>query len=226
MRRVSYKAWEFFWDQLPSKELSYLIIAYRSELMKEFETRIQASPLNWQVVPGLNTLAISFDRGSLSLISKHLSQIQAWSQDHRTKLKIQGMEGLTSLNSNEMEATVLPILYDGIDLESVARETHLSVNEVIEIHSSSQYIVALMGFQKGFPYMLGLNHQLKLPRKETPNKRVPSGSVAIAEEMCGIYPSESPGGWHLIGQTDQGSLAKLKLGDRVTFRQVKAIYVD
>jgi len=96
----------------------------------------------------------------------------------------------------------IPIQYDGEDLTEVAASCGLSEDEVVRLHGQATYTVAFLGFTRGFPYLAGLPEELRLPRRATPRTRVPAGSVAIALDQCGIYPSASPGGWHLIGTTD------------------------
>jgi len=116
------------------------------------------------------------------------------------------------------------VTYEGPDLHDVATLAGLSSDDVVSLHSSVEYVVAFIGFQPGFPYLLGLPEQLVCPRLATPRVKVPPGSVAIAGEYAGIYPAASPGGWRLIGTTDlalfdptreQPSL--LAPGDRVRF---------
>ncbi len=118
----------------------------------------------------------------------------------------------------------IPVRYDGEDLEEVARRTQLSVEEVMTIHSEREYRVYVIGFVPGFAYLGSLDERLALPRRESPRKRVPAGSVAIADQQTGIYPSSTPGGWHLIGNTDavlfdqaQDPPARFRVGDRVRF---------
>lgn len=96
----------------------------------------------------------------------------------------------------------IPVRYDGADVADVAAKTGLSIDEVIELHSSARYDVAFCGFAPGFGYLRGLPEVLHLPRRATPRTRVPAGSVAIASEFSAVYPTESPGGWHLLGHTD------------------------
>jgi KipI family sensor histidine kinase inhibitor len=117
---------------------------------------------------------------------------------------------------------------DGPDLVEVAAEVGLSVDEVIELHASSEYRVAMIGFQPGFPYLLGLPERLQLPRRASVRAHVPAGSVAIAGAQAGIYPGDSPGGWHLLGRTTMrlfdscAACPSLLLpGDRVRFVQVR-----
>lgn len=96
----------------------------------------------------------------------------------------------------------VPVVYDGADLESVARDVGGSVDDVIALHTRSVLRVAFCGFMPGFAYLVGLPTPLHLPRRSTPRARVPAGSVAIAAGYGGVYPRESPGGWHLLGRTD------------------------
>ncbi len=98
----------------------------------------------------------------------------------------------------------IPVLYgnaSGLDFESVATTLALSPSELIRLHSEREYIVYMMGFTPGFPYMGVLDERLTLPRLSTPRTRVPAGSVAIGGSQTGIYPVDSPGGWHILGWT-------------------------
>lgn len=118
---------------------------------------------------------------------------------------------------------VLRVVYDGIDLDDVARATGLSVAEIVARHQAPTYTVDTMGFAPGFAYLDGLDPGLELPRRATPRERVPAGSVAIAGRQSAVYPFDSPGGWHILGRvvevkmftTVDGPL--LALGDRVRF---------
>ncbi len=99
---------------------------------------------------------------------------------------------------------VIPVCYGGDagpDLEAVAAAHHLTAAQVVERHSHAEYRVSAIGFAPGFPYLIGLPESLHTPRRPTPRTRVPAGSVAIGGAQTGIYPSASPGGWHLIGRT-------------------------
>lgn len=100
---------------------------------------------------------------------------------------------------NDIEIVVT---YDGEDLETVARACDLTVADVISRHTASRYVCAFCGFAPGFGYLAGLDSALHLPRRPSPRTRVPAGSVAIADTYAAVYPSASPGGWHLIGTTD------------------------
>lgn len=126
--------------------------------------------------------------------------------------------------NNEERLVKIPVVYDGPDLQSVAEHHGITVEEVVRRHSEPTYEVAFLGFQPGFPYLLGLPKSLATPRLETPRLRVPAGSVGIAGEQTGIYPIASPGGWRLIGRArvelflpHQDPPTLLQPGDRVRF---------
>lgn len=120
------------------------------------------------------------------------------------------------------------VSYDGEDLAPLARHLGMEADDLIRRHTAPVYIVAFLGFAPGFPYLTGLDPALHTPRRASPRLRVPAGSVAIADEFCGIYPQATPGGWQLLGHTqvplfDPGRErpALLAPGDRVRFRAVR-----
>jgi KipI family sensor histidine kinase inhibitor len=151
------------------------------------------------------------------------------SYDEIAKNLLDACEGLAQSPSRQTEARhyVIPVRYDGIDMDSVAAATGLSVAEVIERHSARTYTVDLLGFVPGFAYLSELDHSLQLPRRPEPRPRVPAGSVAIAAAQTGVYPLDTPGGWHIIGRTDtvmfdpkRDPPALLRAGDVVRFENV------
>lgn len=95
----------------------------------------------------------------------------------------------------------IPVTYDGEDLKDVAELTGLSVSEVIERHTASEFTVAFSGFAPGFGYLVGGDPALQVPRRQSPRTKIPAGSVALAGAFSGIYPQASPGGWQIIGTT-------------------------
>ena len=123
----------------------------------------------------------------------------------------------------------ISVFYDGEDLPEVARQTGLTAGEVIARHSDRDYRVWLLGFAPGFPYLGVLDEALHLPRRATPRPRIAAGSVAIAGGQTGIYPSESAGGWHILGRTtatlfdpQRAEPFLLRPGDTVRFVAVGA----
>jgi KipI family sensor histidine kinase inhibitor len=125
---------------------------------------------------------------------------------------------------SESRLVELPVLYDGEDLPDVAARLGLPASEVVSAHSGRDYDVFAVGFQPGFPYAGYLPEALaRLPRREAPRVRVPGGSVAIAGRQTGVYPAESPGGWHLLGRTPlrivdlERAFFPIRAGDRLRF---------
>ncbi len=121
----------------------------------------------------------------------------------------------------------LPVCYEGEaapDLAEVARTLGITEAEVVALHAGTDYLVYMLGFLPGFPFMGDLPRKLRLPRRAEPRVRVPPGSVAIATGLTAIYPWESPGGWHLLGRCPvplfdarRDSPSLLAAGDRVRF---------
>jgi KipI family sensor histidine kinase inhibitor len=118
----------------------------------------------------------------------------------------------------------IPVLYDGEDLDEVGRRLGLARAEVVARHSAGEYHVFAIGFLPGFPYAGYLPEKLAgLPRRDAPRARVPAGSVAIVGRQTGVYPQDSPGGWHLIGRTPlrivdvEAGAFPIRAGDRIRF---------
>lgn len=109
------------------------------------------------------------------------------------------------LDVNHKKRTVdIPVCYEnglGPDIEFVAQHAGLSVSDVISIHTSKPYLIYMLGFQPGFPYLGGLDERIHTPRLETPRLKLEAGSVGIGGAQTGLYPMESPGGWQIIGLT-------------------------
>ena len=124
----------------------------------------------------------------------------------------------------------LPVYYSeesGADLKDVASRAGLSVSDVIDLHSATEYRVYAIGFAPGFAYLGELDERLKTPRLKTPRQRVPRGAVAIADRQTAVYPAVSPGGWNLIGSCplrmfdpDRDPSMPVSVGDRVRFQPI------
>ena len=124
-------------------------------------------------------------------------------------------------------AVEIDVVYDGADLEEVARLTGLSQDDVVAAHTAAPMRVGFGGFAPGFAYLIGGDERLNVPRRAEPRTRVPAGSVGLAGEFSGVYPRESPGGWQLIGRTnavlwdvDRDPPALLTPGSWVRFRAI------
>ena|SRR6516165_11626883 len=136
----------------------------------------------------------------------------------------------------ETKVVEIPVCYDaefGPDLEDVSACTRLSVEEVIRLHSASSYRVCFLGFTAGFAYLDGLPEALHTPRLATPRGAVAAGSVGIAGSQTGIYPTQTPGGWRLIGRTPLRMFdprarppTRVQTGDRVRFSSIDRAQFD
>ena len=124
----------------------------------------------------------------------------------------------------------IPVCYHlsfGTDLENLSRTKKLSNNEIVHLHTEPSYKVFCKGFLPGFMYLGGLNKKLHTPRKPNPELNIPKNSVAIGGSQTGIYPTESPGGWHIIGRTPialfsikNTEFSEIKTGDTIQFYSV------
>lgn len=123
----------------------------------------------------------------------------------------------------------IPVWYDlsvGYDLDALAQQKSLTIAEIVQLHSARDYQVFAIGFNPGFGFLGTLDDRLVTPRHSTPRRRVPQGSVGIADAQTAVYPMASPGGWNIIGRTPRvmfdssgldGQAALLNVGDRVRF---------
>lgn len=127
----------------------------------------------------------------------------------------------------------LPVWYStesGPDLEPLAKRSELSIDEVIALHSTTEYRVYAIGFAPGFAYLGQVDERIAAPRLATPRQLVPRGSVAIADRQTAIYPSASPGGWNLIGRCPTRMFdpqaepcMPVQVGDRVGFEPIDKV---
>lgn len=126
----------------------------------------------------------------------------------------------------------IPVLYGGEmgpDIETVAAHNGKTVEEVIKIHTSEEYLIYMLGFIAGFPYLGGMSKEIATPRLKSPRVKIDGGSVGIAGEQTGVYPVDSPGGWQLIGRTplklydaDREKPVLLEAGQYIKFRSIDA----
>ena len=173
------------------------------------------------IVPAYATLAVHFD--PLAWVDAHGGPPLA----HVVSAVRAILASPRSVSDEAGRAIEIPVCYGGAlgpDLDALAAHAGLDADEVIARHANAVYRVAMLGFAPGFPYLLGLDPALAMPRRASPRTRVPAGSVAIGGVQTGIYPAPLPGGWQLIGRTprvlfdaarDPPSL--VMPGDRVRF---------
>jgi len=177
-----------------------LSVEFGNEISEEINHKIRAfhftleeSPISGivEIVPTYCTLMIHYDPG-IVLYDDLLQQLKRLLRESK-RVRIPSDEVIE-----------IPVLYggeEGPDLEFVAKHCNLSPDEVIQIHSSKDYLIYMLGFTPGFPYLGGMDERIATPRLKQPRVKIPAGSVGIAGTQTGIYPIDSPGGWQLIGRT-------------------------
>ncbi|GLZ31452.1 allophanate hydrolase [Lentzea sp. NBRC 105346] len=143
---------------------------------------LQGIPEVVELVPAARTVLVV---GGLAQVRQKLENIDLSAPPQTDKQKI-----------------VIPVHYDGPDLELVADTANLTKEQVVELHTGATYEVAFCGFAPGFGYLTGLPEPLQQPRLDEPRTKVPAGSVGIAGEYTAAYPRATPGGWRLIGRTE------------------------
>lgn len=169
-----------------------------------------------EIIPAARTLLIKFD--------------PSLSDENTLETKIAGLK-LEKGQQKSGKLVEIPVVYDGEDLDDVAALLKIDREEVIRRHVESHYQVAFCGFAPGFAYLTGGDPIFNVPRRASPRKSIPAGSVALAGKFGGVYPQPSPGGWQLIGRTnvkmfdlDRDPPSLLKPGDRVHFVDVTKDY--
>lgn len=140
------------------------------------------------------------------------------------------MDSMDNIQIPPPSVIEIPVCYGGEmgpDLENVAAHNGITPEEVIRIHTSEDYLIYMLGFIAGFPYLGGMSKKIATPRLKSPRVKIEGGSVGIAGEQTGIYPVASPGGWQLIGRTplklydaDREKPVLLESGQYIRFRSV------
>jgi inhibitor of KinA len=174
------------------------------------------------IIPTYTSVTVVYD---IMTIYKYDKTISAFDYMHQQIEK--ALQHINEYRTETGKIIQIPVCYDvslGIDLKELAAQKNLSVEEIVQLHSSVTYRVYMIGFMPGFPYMGRVNDKIATPRKNSPRKNVVAGSVGIADFQTGIYPFDSPGGWNIIGQTPMMMFntyhietCVLKPGDKVNF---------
>ncbi|PQV50368.1 inhibitor of KinA [Jejuia pallidilutea] len=173
------------WPQNINKTILYDILAFKAKLENS----------NFFTIEGLThayaSLLITYHRRNFNF-SSELKRIKAI------------YETLEVKNLPKRHLWKIPVCYDlsfGIDLEWLSEEKKMSIDTIIETHSSAIYTVYFIGFLPGFLYLGGLHELLTTPRRASPRLKIKEGAVAVGGAQTGVYPVESPGGWHIIGNS-------------------------
>jgi len=174
----------YFSDVISKKTSQKVKSAYKLLKALENESLIE-------IVPSYTSIVITYD-----IFMYNYEKIQVFLQSVLKDLKIE--------DEGELEVINIDVYYGeevGIDLQRVANKANISIEEVIQIHSSKTYDVFAIGFLPGFAYMAEVDERIVTSRLESPRKKIPKGSVAIADTQTAIYPQNSPGGWNILGKT-------------------------
>ena len=204
-----------------------------NEVLHAFEELRSASiPGVIGLAPAYTSVAVFFDPLQVAKASGQPDRAFDWLKERvRRVMAAAANRGKRRRTKRNIQDSVeIPVCYESEfapDLDDVARHAQISREEVVDLHSVAEYRVACIGFVPGFPFLAGLPKKLATPRRDTPRKEIPPGSVGIGGAQTGIYPLRSPGGWNLIGRTPltlfnpkKNPPALLRAGDRVRFRAI------
>ena len=202
-----------------------LIIYFGDEISQDISSKVKNAYLSLQnlnieglieIIPSYNSIFITYD---------------IFIYDYESiKQKLQESIDLNKTNIQDEKIVQIDVYYGtevALDLESMAKTTSLSIEEVIKIHSQKLYDVYAIGFLPGFAYLASVDNKIALPRLSSPRKVIPKGSVAIADTQTAVYPQDSPGGWNIIGRTTMelfdkklDTLSPLSVGNKVKFNPI------
>lgn len=193
---------------------------YINGKVRAFSSYLDGHPFKGMVeyIPAFTSVTIFYD--PLKINSK-----SPYERVHSMIMEI--LSNMTSSIEIKEKIVRIPVCYGGKlgpDIEYVAEHNKISVDEVIKIHSSGEYLVYMVGFAPGFPYLGGMSKRISSPRRKSPRTSIPAGTVGIAGMQTGVYPISTPGGWQLIGSTpeklfrpDDNPPSLLSSGDIVKF---------
>lgn len=198
---------ETTWLLQPNTDKGMLDIIHQTAFLLE-ESDIQDLR---DVIPAYESLTIIFNDSDIDL-----------------KKTLSGIDQINTAPKLLPEFHEINVCYElGLDWKEIEINTRLTKEEVILIHSSIEYTIAMMGFLPGFIFLEGLDDRIAVSRKENPRIKIPSGSVGIGGNQTGIYSLESPGGWQIIGRTadsffdvEKKPPTKLKAGDKIRFNPI------
>ena len=203
------------------------------EVLRVFhQLRKAAIPGVIELAPAYTSIAIFFDPITVAKSSGRSDGLFNWLAARIRAAVAGGVDPGRRVKGRRSDVRIveIPVCYDpefAPDMDDVVRHTKISGDRIVELHSTAEYRVACIGFVPGFTFLAGLPKKLATPRRPTPRKEIPPGSVGIGGTQTGIYPLRSPGGWNLIGRTPlklfdptKDPPALLCAGDRVRFRMI------
>jgi inhibitor of KinA len=184
-----------------------------------------------ELAPAYTSVAVFFDPVVVTKASAKAEAFDWLAERVRGIVAAGGSRGRRVRTArSDVRSVEIPVCYDPAfapDLDDVAQHAQISAKEVVDLHNAAQYRVSCIGFVPGFPFLTGLPKKLATPRRATPRKEIPPGSVGIGGAQTGVYPLRSPGGWNLIGRTplrlfdpQKDPPTLLRAGDHVCFRAI------
>ena len=196
------------------------------EVLQTFQQlRSAAIPGVIELAPAYTTVAVFFDPVAVAKARERPGEVFGWLASKFSTATSPAPQRRRPLRSVE-----IPVCYDpefAPDLDEVARHAQTLDGEVVDLHSAAEYRVACIGFVPGFPFLAGLPKKLATPRRDTPRKEIPPGSVGIGGAQTGIYPLRSPGGWNLIGlYASETFLIRQKIRLRCCARGIACVFAQ
>lgn len=184
-----------------------------------------------EYAPAFSSVTVFYDPLAVGQLTGHNVQDAQPRSYHSVASLLRELAARIDVTTEQQARIVeIPVCYGGEfgpDLEYVAEHNHLSVEDVIKIHTGGQYLVYMIGFAPGFPYLGGMSEKIAAPRRQSPRLAIPARTVGIAGLQTGVYPIETPGGWQLIGRTPlelfrphDNPPSLLQSGDIVRFRRI------
>ena len=200
----------YFSDEI-SKETS-LIVKEAYSLIKNSNDKAFI-----EVIPSYNSVLVTYD-----IFIYNFDEIKSYLEEILKDITV---------NENEDKSIITVDVYYGLevglDLAYMSEKTKLSIEEIINIHTSKVYDIYAIGFLPGFAYMASVDEKLAMPRLENPRKKIPKGSVAIADNQTAIYPKDTPGGWNMLGKTafelfdkKLETLSPLSIKNQIQFKSI------
>ena len=212
-------------DQALTIEFSTSISEEINLLVMQLHASLETNPFDGFIesVPAYSSLTVYF-KDDVPITKVEATLLERYTQC------IGSSPSTNKSNSIQSTKHIIPVCYDpsyGLDIVAVAEEKNLSIDEIIELHTTQIFRVFMIGFVPGFAYMGTIPVSLETKRKNNPRLAVPEGSVAIAGLQTGIYPATIPGGWNILGRTPVKMFDKkkepcsfLQAGDIVQFKSI------
>ena len=207
-------------DESPERALEEVLTAERSLCAAKIPGVVE-------VVPAYTTVAVFYDPAGVIRSGVPFENVFGWLE---ARIRDAMSKKIAKRDLSPAAFVEIPVCYDhefAFDLEEVAQRARVDPNEVVDLHSGAEYRVHCIGFTGGFPFLAGLPQKIATPRRETPRKEIPAGSVGIGGKQTGIYPIKSPGGWNIIGRTplplfdpQKNPPVSFRVGDRIRFRPI------